>query len=307
VKPLVAVVGPTGSGKSDLAIAVAREFQGEIVNCDSIQLYRYLDAGSAKVPAEQRRGIPHHLIDILDPNEIFTAGEYARRARAVLAGISSRNHLAIVAGGTGFYLRALLEGLFRGPTRDDSLRARLARREALRPGSLHRLLHRFDADAAARIHARDLPKVTRALEVCLLTRRPVTELFREGRQPLAGYRISKIGLFPDRDALSARLEKRASRMFESGLVEEVRGILERGFSPQSKALESLGYSQALQVIRGELTVKEAIFYTQRDTRRYAKRQLTWFRRERDLHVFRGFGDDGEIQRAVIAEVGQFLR
>jgi tRNA dimethylallyltransferase len=200
-RPLVAVVGPTGSGKSDLALRLAGEFAGEIVNCDSLQVFRYFDIGTAKTPPAARRGIPHHLIDVADPDQLFTAGEYARLARGAIAAISARGRLPIVAGGTGFYLRALLDGLFAGPSRDPGLRLRLAARETRRPGSLHRLLRRFDSQAAARIHPHDVPKVTRALEVCLLTRRPVSELFREGRDPLAGYRVLKLGLEPGRDAL----------------------------------------------------------------------------------------------------------
>ena len=299
---LVVIAGPTGSGKSELALRIAEEFGGEIVNCDSIQLYKHLDIGSAKVPEAERRGIPHHLIDVLEPNQIFTAGEYARRARAVLADITARGHLPVVAGGTGFYLRALLDGLFQGPTRDEGLRARLAVREQRRPGSLHFLLRRFDAEAARRIHANDVPKVVRALEVCLLTRRPMTELFQEGRDALQGYGVFKAGLFPDRDALNTRLDERCRRMFEQGLVDEVREILARGYPIHSKAFESLGYSQALQVILGELTVNEAVFYAQRDTRRYAKRQMTWFRRERELMIYKGFGSDPAVQAAALGDL-----
>jgi tRNA dimethylallyltransferase len=164
--PLVAVAGPTGSGKSELALEIAERFSGEIVNCDSLQVYRYFNIGTAKLPLEARRGIPHHLIDIVDPDELFTAGEYARLARQAIGEISARGKLPVVAGGTGFYLRALIDGLFEGPARDQALRDRLAAREARRPGSLHHLLRRFDPAAARAIHANDVPKVTRALEVC---------------------------------------------------------------------------------------------------------------------------------------------
>src|ERR1700677_2057626 len=185
-RPLVAVAGPTGSGKSGVALAIAAAFGGEVVNCDSLQVYRYFDIGTAKLPLQDRRGIPHHLMDIANPDELFTAGEYARLARAAIAEISGRARLPVVAGGTGFYLRALLDGLFEGPVRDQTLRDRLAVREARRPGSLHRLLRRFDPESAARIHANDVPKVTRALEVCLVTRRPVSQMYREGRDALCG-------------------------------------------------------------------------------------------------------------------------
>jgi tRNA dimethylallyltransferase len=303
---LVAVAGPTGSGKSDLALLIAETFDGEIVNCDSLQVYRHFDIGTAKLPLAGRRGIPHHLIDILDPSQLFTAGEYARLARATIAEISARGRLPILAGGTGFYLRALLEGLFEGPARDQPLRDRLAAREARRPASLHRLLRRFDSTAAAKIHANDIPKVTRALEICLLTRQPVSRLFQQGRDALRGYRTLKLGLLPDRETLNPRLDARCAWMFEHGLVEEVRRILALGFSPACKPFESHGYKQALQLIQGELSPRDAVFYAQRNTRHYAKRQITWFRRERELQWLRGFGDAPQIRQAALAHVAGFL-
>ena len=303
--PLVVVLGPTGSGKSDLALGIAERFHGEIVNCDSVQIYRHFDIGTAKLPLSERRGVPHHLIDILDPDRIFTAGEFARAARAALGEIAPRA-LPVVAGGTGFYLRALLEGLFSGPQRDERLRARLAARERRRPGSLHRLLGRFDAEAARRIHPHDVPKTMRALEVYLLARRPVTELFRAGRDALQGYRTLKIGLLPDRGALNARLDERCRRMFEHGLTDEVGRILDLGFPASAKAFESLGYRHALQAIRGELTPGQALCDAQRDTHRYAKRQITWFRRETGVEWFAGFGDDPDLRARVLASIARFL-
>jgi tRNA dimethylallyltransferase len=300
------IAGPTGSGKSELALRVAEEFGGEVIGCDSLQVYRHFDIGTAKLRAPERRGVPHYLIDIADPDCVFTAGEYARRARAMLGEITARRHLPVVAGGTGFYLRALLDGLFEGPERDEKLRRRLAVREAKRPGSLHRLLSRFDPAAAAKIHANDVPKVMRALEVCLLTQRPVTELFQEGRDALRGYAVLKIGLAPAREVLYEKLDTRCGQMFEAGLIEEAQNILSLGFSPNVKPFESHGYKQALQIIQGELSRKDALFYAQRNTRRYAKRQMTWFRQERDVRWFPGFGDTAEIQSAVIEKVRQFL-
>ncbi|SPE40238.1 tRNA dimethylallyltransferase [Candidatus Sulfopaludibacter sp. SbA3] len=304
--PLVAVVGPTGSGKSDLALLLAEEFNGEIVNCDSLQVFRYFDIGTAKLPLCERRGIPHHLIDILNPDELFSAGEYARLARETLADISKRGKLPILAGGTGFYLRALLDGLFAGPSRDQPLRDRLAAREARRAGSLHRLLTRLDSTAAAKIHANDVPKVMRALEVCLVTRRRVSELFRQGREALAGYRTLKLGLLPDRDLLYPRLDARCAWMFENGLIDEVRHILSLGFSAACKPFESHGYKQTLQLLNGELNLREAIFYAQRNTRNYAKRQLTWFRRESGLVWLKGFGDAPEVREMALSRVSALL-
>jgi tRNA dimethylallyltransferase len=237
---------------------------------------------------------------------VFTAGEYARLGRRVLEEISTRGRLPVVAGGTGFYLRALIDGLFPGPQRDQALRDRLAARERRKSGSLHRLLCRFDPGAAGRIHPRDLPKVTRALEVCLLTRRPVTELFQQGREALGGYRILKIGLSPAREQLYERLDRRTRQMFETGLVEEVRGILDRGFAATVKPFESHGYRQAMQFLNGELKLDEAIFYAQRNTRNYAKRQMTWFRQEAAMEWFSGFGNDSQIQQAVEDRVREFL-
>jgi len=303
---LVAVAGPTGSGKSDLALLIAEKFDGEIVNCDSLQVYRYFDIGTAKLPLAERRGIPHHLIDILDPDQLFTAGEYARLARATIAEISARGRLPILAGGTGFYLRALLEGLFEGPVRDQPLRDRLSAREARRPASLHRLLRRFDSTAAGKIHANDIPKVTRALEICLLTRQPVSRLYQQGRDALSGYRTLKLGLLPDRETLNPRLDARCAWMFEHGLVEEVRRILALGFSPACKPFESHGYKQAIQLIQGEIGPRDAVFYAQRNTRHYAKRQITWFRRERELQWLKGFGDAPHIRQAALARVANFL-
>jgi tRNA dimethylallyltransferase len=304
--PLVAVVGPTGSGKSELALEIAEKFHGEVVNCDSVQVFRFFNIGAAKLPVKERRGIPHHLIDVVDPDALFTAGEYARAARQAIGEITARGRLPVIAGGTGFYLRALLDGLFEGPARDQALRDRLAERESRRPGSLHRLLRRFDGAAAAKIHPNDVPKVTRALEVCLLTRRPLSELFEEGRDALRGYGTLKLGLLPDREALYDRVNLRCERMFDEGLVEEVRGILEKGYGA-AKPFESVGYRQALQLVRGELSPRDAIFHAQRETRNYAKRQITWFRREAGLVWLRGFGGDAAIRGEALARVEDFLK
>lgn len=303
---MVAVVGPTGTGKSELALRIAEEFHGEIVNCDSLQLYRYFDIGTAKLPVEERRGIPHHLMDVLDPDEIFSAGEYARRARQILHEIASRDALPVVVGGTGFYLRALVDGLFAGPERDAALRDRLIERERRRPGSLHRLLGRFDPGSLQRVHARDVQKTIRALEVCLAARRPMSRMFAAGRDPLEGFRVLKIGLDPPREALYARLDARCRHMFEHGLVEETQAILARGFLASEKPFESHGYKQALELLRGRMSLDEAIESAQRNTRRYAKRQWTWFRKEPGVEWCGGFGAEDATQTLALKQVREFL-
>ena len=291
--PLVIVVGPTGSGKSDLALHLAETFHGEIVNCDSVQLYRYLDIGTAKTPLNERRGIPHHLIDILDPDQVFTAADYVRIARPLLAGIAHRGKIPVIAGGTGFYLRALLHGLSPGPERDEGLRERLLARK----DRLHRILQRLDPKAAARIHPNDIKKTLRAVEVCLVSRRRMTHMFETAGEPLGGFHILKIGLNPDKTHLNVRLDFRCQEMFNSGIVEEVQAILHRGFPPESKALESIGYAQALRVVQGAIDLPDAIALTQAATRQYAKRQRTWFRREPGVHWFQAFGHSADVRRA----------
>ena len=245
-------------------------------------------------------------MDVLNPDEVFTAGDYLRTGRAALNEIADRGKLPVISGGTGFYLRALFEGLAEGPARDEDLRTRFAKREAKRPGSLHHLLKRFDPVTAARIHANDVPKVTRALEICLTTRKPATEVFAMGKEPLEGFRILLLGLFPNRDVLYERLEKRLEVMFESGLVEETAGILAQGYPETAKPFESIGYKQALQILKGELNRTEALYYARRDTRNYAKRQMTWFRRETGIQFISAFGDDPATAEAVEQRVRDFL-
>jgi len=294
--PLIAVTGPTGSGKSDLALSLAQEFQGEVVNCDSVQVYRYLEIGTAKLCLSDRRGIPHHLLDFVDPDELFTAGDYSRLGRAALAAISGRHRVPIVCGGTGFYLRALLNGLFEGPGRDEELRRRLLGREASRPGALHRILSRLDPPSASRIHANDATKLLRALEVRLLTRRPLSTLFQQGREGLRGFDTLRLCLNPPRDELYRKLDARAQAMFDSpGIVEEMRSILALGFPATAKPFASIGYAQALKLMNGECTREEAVEETQRQTRQYAKRQWTWFRRESGLVWLEGFGSDPAVR------------
>ena len=304
--PLVVVLGPTASGKSALALDIAARFGGEIVGCDSLQIYRYFDIGTARTPPAERRGIPHHLLEIAQPTDIFTAGDYSRLARAAIAEISGRRRLPVVVGGSGFYLRALLQGLFPGAGRNPELRATLIQREQRRAGLLHRLLRRLDPVAAARIHPNDFNKQIRAIEVCLSERRPMTDQFGKGRDPLTGYRIIRIGLDPPRPELHARIDARVTHMFDSSLIDEVREILQRRCPRTAKPFESLGYKEALAVVEGRLSTTEAIRLAQNETRQYAKRQMTWFRREPDVVWIKGFGDSAAVRQTVLQQLQQEL-
>src|SRR5271166_501563 len=303
--PLVVILGPTASGKSTLAIDLAQQFSGEIVSCDSVAVYRNFEIGTAKPARDDRARIPHHLIDVAEPDEPFTAGEYARQARATLNQIVQRGHLPIVVGGTGLYLRALLDGLFPGPQRSDELRERL-RSCAVQHGSeyLHRILLRLDPAAAAKIHANDAPKLIRAVEICLTARGPMSQLWRErGRDPLVGFRVLRLGLNPPRDQLYNRINQRAERMFDDGLIAETQSLLQRyGDAREITPIHSLGYQQALQYLRGELNLDQAIAAAQQGHRNYAKRQMTWFRREPDVTWLAGFGDDPRIREQAIAGI-----
>lgn len=296
---LVVILGPTGSGKSALAIHLAQQFGGEVVSCDSVAIYRHFEIGTAKPTPQQRALAPHHLLDVAEPVELFTAGEYARQARAAVEGIAGRQRLPIVVGGTGLYLRALLEGLFPGPQRSEQLRERL-RERAKERGSpyLHKLLLRLDPAAAAKIHPNDTPKIIRAVEVCLTSRAPMSRLWEQrGRDALRGFRILRIGLNPDREELYARLNQRACQMFDNGLIEETNSLLERyGERQNVTPLDSLGYKQAAQFLRGELTREQAVAATQQGHRNYAKRQITWFRREPDVSWLAGFGNDPQVAK-----------
>ena len=292
---LVVVLGPTASGKTALSLVIARRFRGEIVNCDSVAMYREFEIGTAKPSTAERAEIAHHLLDVADPTASVTAGAYARLARQVLSEIALRQHLPIISGGTGLYLRALLEGLFPGPQRSEELRERLrARAQQRGPEYLHRILQRLDFAAAARIHANDVPKTIRAVEVCLASRQPMTDLLLQGRDPLRGFRILRLGLSPDRATLYARIDQRAARMFEAGLIEETRHLLAK-YGKLARPLASLGYKQAVEFLGGGLDRESAVCAAQQAHRNYAKRQLTWFRREPGVHWLAGTGDDPAIQ------------
>jgi tRNA dimethylallyltransferase len=307
----VILLGPTASGKTALSLTLAEKFSGEIVSCDSVAVYREMEIGTAKPTITERARIPHHLIDVYAPDEHSTAGDYARLARAALRDIAARNHLPIVTGGTGLYLRALTEGLFAGPQRSPDLRARLEKTDRKHgSGWLHRILTRLDPASADRIHANDTPKLIRAIEVSLAARQPISEAWKSGRDPLTGFRLLRIGLDPDRKALYARIDARAAEMFSQGLVDETRHLIAKyGESPGNQTrgpFDSLGYKQARAVLRGEATLPEAIASAQQGHRNYAKRQLTWFRREPDVLWLRGFGDDPTITTQAIAAVESAL-
>jgi tRNA dimethylallyltransferase len=304
---LVVVLGPTGSGKTALSLILAERFGGEIVNCDSVALYRDFDIGAAKPSPGEFARAPHHLFGVANPATQVTAGEYARQARQVLQEISVRQKLPIVVGGAGLYLRALLDGLFAGPRRSEELRQRLRSRAQSKDSAyLHRLLGRLDKSAAAQIHPHDTPKLIRAIEVCLAARQEITAMWKQGREPLQGFRILRLGLDPDRSQLYARINRRAEQMFAAGLVQETARQREK-YGDTAWTLNSLGYKQAGQILRGELSPEQGVANAQQGHRNYAKRQMTWFRREPDVHWLRGFGDDPAIQEQASALIESRFR
>jgi tRNA dimethylallyltransferase len=303
--PLIVVVGPTASGKSALAVALAQELQAEIVACDSTQLFRGVNIGTAKPTAEQRRGVVHHLIDVLDASETATAGGYRDMALAVLASMRERGRLPILAVGTGLYMRALLEGLADLPLRSEELRERL-KASSMKNGEmhLHRVLRRMDAEAAWRIAPTDEQKLIRAIEVCVLTRKPISEVHRAGRKPLEGWRTVKVGLMPSRELLYERIDARTKAMMESGWLDEVRVLLEAGIAENSKIFDFIGYREMLGLLCGELTMEKARTAIQLSTRRYAKRQMTWFRKDKSIRWFAWPGDDVAVQREIVEWVSK---
>ncbi len=275
----IAVVGPTASGKSDLALRLARRFGGEIVNFDSVQVYRGFDIGTAKTPLVDRLSIPHHLIDHVEPDQDYSAGQFARDARTVLSELRGRRVIPVLAGGTGLYLEAVVKGLFRGPGRSTELRERLQRTAKRHPGGyLWRILAKLDAGAARAIHRNDTPKLVRAIEVSLLGKRPMTEQWQDAPEPLLGYSVLTLGLDPAREELYARIDTRAGQMFAEGLVDEVRCLLRNGVPRTARPFGALGYAQCLEYLDGMCSLEDAVASTSLQTRRYAKRQLTWFRR-----------------------------
>jgi tRNA dimethylallyltransferase len=305
--PLIVLVGPTASGKTSLALHLAERFHGEIVSCDSVAVYREMEIGTAKPSREERALIQHHMIDIVWPDEPCTAGDYSRQAREALTGITQRGHLPIVAGGTGLYLRALIDGLFPAPPTNPSHRERLRAIAAAKgPTHLHRILTRLDPAAATTIHANDVPKVVRAIEVSLAAKQPLTQQWQQGRDALTGYSILRLGLAPPRPRLYERINHRAAAMFDRGLIEETERLLAR-YGENCRPLSSLGYAEAAAVLRGELTREQAVAQAQQGHRNYAKRQQTWFRRDPDIHWLEGCGGDEDITARAQQRVAHRLK
>ena len=305
VKRLLALVGPTASGKSDLAATIAQIFEGEIVNCDSMQMHRLLDIGTAKPSAELRGKVPHHLYDIIDPEEFFSAGKYMLEARKTCKEVCSRGRVPIVTGGTGLYLKVLLEGIFEGPGREVKIRDRLekiAQRKGLK--YLHNLLRKSDPKAFHRIQSTDHIRIFRALEIYLKTGNRISDL-QGMKEPLVDFSILKIGLELSRSRLYDRINRRVLKMFRNGLVEETESLLNQGYNTDSKCFEALGYRHVISLIRGKISKEVAVEMTQRDTRRYAKRQMTWFRKDPQIHWIKGPGEGELVLKRALGIIGNF--
>jgi len=297
---LLVILGPTASGKSELGIHLAERLGGEVLVCDSTQVYRHFDIGTAKVPMAERRGIPHHLIDLVEPEEVFTAGDYRRRALEVLETVRGRRKVPIITAGTGLYLRALLEGLADAPARSEELRERLRKQAAQHgPEYLHRLLARLDRETAGRIAPRDAQKIIRAIEIRVLAGKGVADVHRAGRAALEGYDIRKIGLLPPRRALYSRIDARVISMIDAGWLNELPRLIARGVPPNAKPFQFIGYAELRTCLEGSFAQDAAIKEIQQSTRQFAKRQITWFRKEKHVEWLTGFGDEPAIQSAAL--------
>ena len=300
--PIIAIVGPTASGKSALGIELALRLGGEIINCDSVQVYQEIQIATAKVPIAERRGVPHHLIDFVSPQINYTAADWARAAIEKIEQIEARSRQALLVGGTGLYLRALRQPFFPSPPTDEILRARLTKlRELHGPERLHRILQRFDPAEADNLNPRDWPRVQRAIEFCLQTGEPISrERPLRPKPPALAARIRIFALNPPRAELYRRINARTEEHFANGLVDEVRQLLDKGVPAESNALGAHGYRRVVEHLRGQRDLRSAIEQTKLDVRHYAKRQLTWFRHEPDVRWFDGFGDDASVQQEVCA-------
>ena len=304
MKPLIAILGPTATGKSALGIAIAERFNGEIINCDSTAVYRGFDIGTDKVPVDERRGIPHHLIDIANPTDEYTAAQFARDAAAVIADLHANGKLPILVGGTGFYYRALTRGLFPGPGKDAGLRNRLeaiARKKGVE--TLHRMVTRVDPESGARIQARDLKRLVRALEVYFQTGKPLTAHFDDTVSPLGtDVTIGAIALRMPAPWLADRLARRVDAQFEGGLLDEIRALLAAGVPPDARPFGGLVYRQAMEHLRGVRDEASTRALIAQENRKYSRRQLIWFRKEPNLTWFDGPGTNAEVQDSVIREL-----
>jgi tRNA dimethylallyltransferase len=303
-KPIIAIVGPTASGKSELGIELALRLGGEIINCDSVQVYREIEIATAKVPLSERRGVPHHLIDFVPPEVNYTAGEWAREAARKIEEIEARGRTALLVGGTGFYLRALRQPFFPSPKTDEGLRRRLTELRARRgPSHLYRMLRRLDSQSALKLHEKDWPRVQRALEVRLQTGEPMSaQAHARAVAPACAARIRVFALNPPRAELYERINRRAEAHFSAGLVEEVRGLLAKGVPADSSALGAHGYRRVVEYLRGERDLESAVVQTKLDVRHYSKRQLTWFRREEGVEWVEGFGREASALERVLGRI-----
>ena len=303
-KPVLAIVGPTASGKSTLGIEVALALDGEIINCDSVQVYKEIQIATAKIPIEERKGIPHHLIDFVSPWTNYTAGEWAREATSVIEDIEKRGRVPLLVGGTGFYLRALRQPFFGSPQTDEELRNRISKiRERRGPEHLHRILQRLDPEAASRLFPRDWPRVQRALEVKLQTGRSIVSQLKERPEPHEStHRLRIIALNPPRQELYERINTRTEFHFAEGLVDEVRELLSKGVPSESNALGAHGYRRVVEFLQGKRTLESAIDQTKLDIRHYAKRQMTWFRHEPGVEWFDGFGEERSVLESVLQAI-----
>jgi tRNA dimethylallyltransferase len=301
---MFAIVGPTASGKSTLGINIALEIDGEIINCDSVQVYKEIEIATAKVPLDERQGVPHHLIDFVSPDINYTAVEWAREATQKIEEIESRGRVPLLVGGTGFYLRALRQPFFVSPPTNECLRRRLNQiRERGGPEHVHKLLRRLDPLAAEQLYPRDWPRVQRAIEVYLQTGRSIVDQQPERPKPHeSSRRLRILALNPPRAELYQRINERTEAHFRAGLVEEVRQLLDRGFSPDANALGAHGYRRVVEYLKGLRDLESAIEQTKLDVRHYAKRQLTWFRHEANVEWFDGFGEENRVLRSVMESI-----
>ena len=305
--PGIVILGPTASGKTQLALSLALQFHGEIVSCDALQVYKHMDIGTDKIPPGERKGVPHHMLDVQEPDHDFTAGDYQRLARDAIRKTQNRHHLPIVVGGSGFYLRALIEGLFEGPARSEELRTRM-RKIIARKGSgiLHRALKRVDPQSAARIAAMDSERIIRAFEVYLASGKTMDWWQQQPRDAFHGYRWLKIGLSLPREQLYGRINQRVEDMYKGGLLEEVKGLLEN-YPKALQAFKAIGYREAAEHLQGRISLQQAIEETQKHSRHYAKRQLTWFRADADIVWLEGQSDSNELQKKAAELIQEFIQ